>query len=555
MPDRKVFVYGSHAAAGLVNNYSEGVARTGYVVRQSLISAMNGPSGVSFELPPGLTGAAAHQVRQDALASLPAEVEEKTSNVDCILWDLADERFGVHALTDGTFITASPQLKNAELHGAAISNFVRFGTREHLVLWKAAADRFVDLITSLGLRSKTFVLQMPWASHDENGEGLELPFGLRSRAANAAFKPYYRHLRRRGIRVIKERKTTAASGHQLGPSPLNIRDSHFHSVSEQLASALDVTGTGANPQWNWDAHHRAPVLRWSDPEQLNVRRAGRTEHRIAPRKAIGEKFPARFLLQNTGSDTLLVVSHGALPRAKYKVPRFEFLSTLEARTENLLFLADGALESNAGLELAWFTGDSHDDLTQRFSSIVRLVSEQLGVKKILFIGGSGGGFASVNLAAATPGSRALVFNPQTAIRRYWAKSVSAYQKTLFPEMASPLQLDELGKRVSLVTRIAAERPTTYQIIYVQNDDDAFHVENHLKPFARVLGMGPETATSSDGNVQFVVERFASGHNMPYREVLNGFIDYALENWGDNLPREIRKPTLNDQGEKKTRHVH
>ncbi len=533
MPDRRVFVYGSHAAAGLINNYSEGVVRAGYVVRQSLISAMNGPSSATLDLPPGLTAAAERQVRHDAAGSLPAELTDKATKLDCVLWDLADERFGVHALTDGTFITSSPQFKNVKVHGAAVSRFVRFGTREHLALWKAAADRLIDLLAGLGLGSKTLVLQLPWASHDENGKGVELPFGPRSRSANAAFKPYYRHLRKRGLRVIKERKTTAAGAHPRGRSPLNVMDCHFHSIAEQLAVALQVPRT--QPHWNWDAQHKAPILHWSDPEQLDVRIVGRTEHRVAPRRTFGESFPARFLVQNTGSDTLLVISHGALPRNKYKVPRFEFLSTLENRQENLLFLADGALEESADLELSWFTGNAKDDLTQRFSSIVQLVSNQLGVKKIVFIGGSGGGFASVNLAAAVPGSRALVFNPQTAIRRYWAKSVSAYQKSLFPEMASPLELDELGKRTSLVTRVAAERPGTYQVIYVQNNDDVFHVENHLKPFAKELGMQPVTSISADGNVHLIVEPFASGHNMPYRSVLNDFVNLALQSWGESLP--------------------
>lgn len=534
MPSKRVFIYGSHAAANLINSYTESAERTGYVVRQSLISAMNGPSNVTLDASPGQTTAGLRQVRDDAAASLPSTLEYKATTLDFMLWDLADERFGVHSLTDGTFLTASPQLKKSVLHGASAARHIKFGSREHLSLWKTAADRMVELLTKLGLKSKTFVLRMPWAGVDENGDSVEHSFGQSSREANTAFKPYYRHLRRRGIRIIRERRGIGSANHPRGPSPLNLLDSQYHCLAGQLAKALSTTSAAPVLDWNWDSQHNAPILHWTDPGQLDVTVPGRTEHCIAPRPAFDEEFPARFLVQNTGSDTLLVISHGALPRGKYKVPRFEFLSTLESREENLLFLADGALAANDQLELAWFTGSEHDDLTARFSWIAQRVADQLGAHKILFLGGSGGGFASVNLAASTPGSRALVFNPQTIIRRYWAKSVSIYQKTLFPEIGLITQLDKLGRRVSLVDRVTEEPPSSYQIIYVQNDDDTFHIENHLTPFAKKLQMLPKTSESSSGNVQLIVEPFASGHNMPYREVLNAFVDLSLQDWGSPL---------------------
>ncbi|MFF2677007.1 DUF6270 domain-containing protein [Arthrobacter koreensis] len=536
MPSRRVFVYGGNAAANLINIYSEGAVRAGYVVRQSLISAMYGPSGVALTLPENLSEAAARHVNDDALSALPSKLKDQATTLDCVLWDLTDERFGVHALSDGTFLTSSPQLQAASLKGASLSRRIPFGTREHFLLWREAADQFVDLLVSLDLFSKALVLQVPWAEVDEAGQKVDFPFGQPSKKANANFKPYYRHLRRRGMRLIKVVKPVASSSHPLGRSPLNIRDACYHDLASRLTKAMATLPTTPEAEsWNWDDQHRTPVILWTDPEQLDVRAAGRTQHRIAPRRALNEEFPARLLIQNTGSDTLLVVSHGALPRKKYSVPRFEFLSTLENRAENLLFLADGALENHNELELAWFTGSRDDDLTARYTSIVRSAADQLGAKKILFIGGSGGGFASLQLAASVEGSRALVFNPQTSIRRYWSKAVINYQNALFPDLSTPAQLDTLGNRFSFIKRVATQRPTSYQFIYVQNDDDDFHIQNHLHPLARQLGMKPDTSRSADGNVQFIVEHFASGHNMPYREVLNDFVDYAFRDWGDHLP--------------------
>lgn len=527
MPRIRVLVYGSGAAVPLLATYSDNADRAAYVARQSLISAMNGASGISLSVPSDLSPAASRVLMDDVQSSLTDELAAKSGELDCVLWDLADERFGVLRLADGTYLTASPQLSKASMRGAEVTRHVSFGTREHFALWKSAADRFIDLLGTLGLRSRTFVLKMPAASHSPKASGAKPR--VRGYARAVAYARYYRHLRRRGIAILDANP----KGARYEPTPGNV-DQRFHLLAAKLGAAMEQGGYDNSGHWNWDAQHQATVLCWSDPSQLDVRITGRTEHLIVPRDRAGEKYPIRFLLQNTGADTLLVVSHGALARTKYKVPRFEFLSTLQSRNENLLFLSDGVLEVNPKLELAWFTGDAKDDLTVRYSRIVRTVAEQLGAKKILFVGGSGGGFASVNLAASVEGSRALVFNPQTDIRKYWAKSVLAYQRTLFPELDSPDELCHLEERASLVHRVSSLPPESYQLIYVQNDDDTFHIENHLKPFAKQLGMYPSTSVSPNGNVQIIVEPFASGHSMPYRSVLNPLIDYALQGWGQKF---------------------
>ena len=532
MPKIRVLVYGSEAAVNLLATYSDNAVRAGYVARQSLISAMNGASSVDLAALPNLTSAASRVLMDDAQSSLTDELVEKSGQLDCVLWDLSDERFGVYRLTDGTYLTASPHLAKASMRGAEVTRHVRFGTREHLALWKTAANRLIALLGTLGLHSRTFILKLPPATRSQKATGVRRR--LHGRARAIAYAPYYRHLRRRGIAVLNAKPKLAMTKGARGEPAPSIGDQHYHDLAAQLAAALKRRGSENPGHWNWDAQHQAPVLCWSDPDQLDVRIEGRTEHVIVPRPGAGEKYPIRFLVQNTGADTLLVVSHGALARAKYEVPRFEFLSTLQSRSENLLFLSDGALEANPELELAWFTGDAEDDLTARYSSTVRTVAEQLDAKKILFVGGSGGGFASVNLAASVEGSRALAFNPQTDIRKYWAKSVLTYQRTLFPEMNSPEELSHLQERVSLVHRVSSSAPGTYQVIYVQNDDDAFHIEKHLKPFAKQLGMAPTTSVSANGNVQIIIEPFAVGHNMPYRSVLNPLIDYALQDWGEKL---------------------
>ena len=550
---RRIFVYGGNAASTLVSRYSEDAVRAGFVARQSLISAMNRASTVRLQVPADVTPAAARLVHKDLASSLVEDLERSAAETDLVLWDLDDERFGVYEMEDGSYLTRSPQLVRSMAAVAGTRRHIEFGSREHLGLWTEAATTFFHRLKDLGLAPRTYVLRLHWAAGDATGNSVELEYGPRSFEMNALFDPYFDHLKSLGMCLIEETHTTGASADARERSPLNLRDEHYHRAQEQLLEIVGPSGAGGSTHhWNWDVRHRASLFRWTHPNQVDVRFPGRAAHHLAPRPKSGEKFPVRFLVQNNGSDTLLVISHGALPRGKYQVPRFEWLATLESRPENLLFLADGALEAHPDLELGWFTGDAEDDLTARFGAVVQRVSRQLGVKRVLFMGGSGGGFVSLALAAAFPGSRALVFNPQTAIRRYWHKSVAAYQRTLFPSMESINELEALGPRVSAVSRVRGQRPSDYQVIYVQNDDDAFHMENHLGPFAAALGMEGHSSVSSDGNVQLIVDRFADGHNMPYRQVLLPMLDLALNRWGSPMemfPRESYADLLAGTGNK------
>jgi pimeloyl-ACP methyl ester carboxylesterase len=536
MREINVFVYGGGPASAVVSAYSEAALKQcGLVSRQSLISAMNGPSSASVMPKSLLRPAEMRQLDADLKSSLPEDLARQAKGIDLLLLDLFDERFGVEQLEDGSYLTRTPaRVKHVDT-GSSTLDFIAFGSDAHFELWTAAADRFVEVVVRLGFLPATFLLDAPWAKYDENGGDADLSYGLTSKDANLAFERYVEHLRQRGVQIVRQPRTWAFSKHRWGLAPFNFHDEVYHSMTAKLSAAVRAAGIGllTENDLNWDERHQAETLRWTSIQQLKFGRGSRTHHVVAP-TANTDKYPLRCLVQSTGSDTLLVISHGALPRAKYSLPRFEWLASLEGRSENLMFLSDTALEPFDELELAWFTGDATDDLTRRYADLVNRAAEQLGADKVLFLGGSGGGFASLALASRYPGSRALVFNPQTNIQKYWLKSVRKYADHLFPQFESLNQLNQLSSRTNMVARYATDPAPETQIIYVQNDDDPHHVESHLLPFAATFGMQPESGISRDGNIKIVVDHFASGHNMPYRTVLNPFVDFALANWGASL---------------------
>lgn len=535
-----VFVYGGGPARELIPHVAAGTLRPNHFVsRQSLISAMSGASG-ALVASTTISSAENRLVSNDIRGSLLDDVTSWAAGTDVLLWDLFDERFGVDILSDGTYVTRSPErIKHVRISDGQ-HRHIPFGTEEHYEIWRAAADRYVQLLADNGLLSRTYVLDIRWAALDETGADAELPFGFKSYEANSAFAPYINHLRVAGVKVLTHTETWTSRAHKWGAAPYNFHDEVYRAVAAKLVSALEEAGLPqAQEASARDERHNAAVYNWAAIEDFAASREGRIHHVVAP--APGQQYELRSLIQNNGSDTLLVISHGALPRTKYSLPRFEWLASLEGRPENLMFLADTALDPFDELELAWFTGDAADDLTKRYADLVARAAKQLAVKKILFMGGSGGGFASLALAAQSPGSRALVFNPQTNIRKYWNKAVASYVGHLFPELSSAVQLKALGARTDVTANYLLGKAINHQVVYVQNDDDGHHIERHLGPFAAAVGLKAVSGVSADGNIRLIVDRFATGHNMPYRTVLNPFVDVALAGWGQPLSQNPSLP--------------
>lgn len=529
----KVITYGSGPASELIRTYStDSVQSLAHIGRQSLISAMTGPSLGVIPDAKATKLRVERVVRDDIQATLSERIREHAESADLLIWDIHDERFGIVTAPGATYLTRSPQLKKATLTLPRDSQVISFGTDEHLNLWQRSSSDFVFLLKEVGLLESTVVLDVPWAFVDEYGEDVALSYGLSPAEANTQFQRYLSHLKTLGVQVLSEQDVVSAAKHRLGRAPFNYPDSTYHSLASRLHRFLsDRGGSNGRPAWNWDERHQSEIKAWTSVEQADFRQKGRTEHLFRPLAAKNESLPARLLVENNGSDVLLVISHGALPRTKYTVPRFEWLATLSARGESRIFLSDTALEEHKDLELSWFTGYAGDDLTARYAELISQAAEQMGATKIVFMGGSGGGFASLSLAAKVPGSRALVFNPQTVIRNYWHSSVDKFQSTLFPEMKDRSGLASLGSRVDATL---LPLPEAHQIIYVQNDDDTLHVEKHLTPFALKNRIPVRSGVSENGNLSLILEHFASGHNMPYRDVLLDFVELAVSGWGEPL---------------------
>jgi pimeloyl-ACP methyl ester carboxylesterase len=274
------------------------------------------------------------------------------------------------------------------------------------------------------------------------------------------------------------------------------------------------------------------VINWADLSLFAPRsRAG--HYVIAPDSSRAEKRPLHVLFQAGEGDTLIVVLHGAIDRGKYTLPRFEWLGTLKSRREHVLYVADPTLELASDLQIGWYVGTAEVDETARLVRLVEALRTDLGVARVLFMGGSAGGFASLMASARVAGSRALAFNPQITISEYYPRFVNRLMQVSLPEFAS---FDEarasLPSRLSVLDVIPTTGKMTNRALIVQNSGDSFHMENHLGHLAAQLEMPVARSVSPDNRMEFDVRYYGEGHSMPYRHVLTKYLDLTMERWSD-----------------------
>lgn len=112
-----------------------------------------------------------------------------------------------------------------------------------------------------------------------------------------------------------------------------------------------------------------------------------------------------FLI-NKQSQVLIVALHGATDRSK-KLPRFEWMRTLRELEYSSLYFSDPCLELDEKLQLSWYTGWNEFDLYPLLAQWITKAASTVKATKILILGSSGGGLASLQISTLIPGSVAL----------------------------------------------------------------------------------------------------------------------------------------------------
>lgn len=244
-----VAVYGSCVARDSVDLAGGGRFEViEYVARQSLLSAgLDGfrhfPDEVDID-----SAFQRKQMQGDFAGDLRARLQQAAS-ADLLLWDLADERHGVHIFDDGSVVTRSIDLIRLEpvLQAVESARHLPFGTDEHFELWSASAAEFHDQLVAWGLFERTIVLQVPWALITKEGRPTPWSMGKRAPDANEEYQRYYDQLRRLGFAVIELHPIAvlADPDHRWGLAPFHYTQDVY---AEIIRLVLERVGSRAVPQ-------------------------------------------------------------------------------------------------------------------------------------------------------------------------------------------------------------------------------------------------------------------------------------------------------------------
>ena len=180
-----------------------------------------------------------------------------------------------------------------------------------------------------------------------------------------------------------------------------------------------------------------------------------------------------------GSAKMVALGTGTVSRDR-GLPDFKRNSWYPAIPVTSIWYADPTLYTGE-LSLYWYYGNNRQWYLENIAFLLAYISDKLGLSlnDSLYFGSSGGGYASLVLAAMLHG-KSLVINPQIILTDYYPDHVARFLQDVLREGE-----EILPERNNVVSLFKRERFIP-RIHYVQNLQAKRDVRFHLTPFLREL---------------------------------------------------------------------
>lgn len=217
-----IFLYGGCVSRDAFSEMGSMATLTGYVARQSLISAFNPPARLKAgELPSSFQN---RMVAGDISSDLVEKLKSSVHKTDAIVMDLLVERLGVTRIRGGSFVTMSSEMKKSMALESVKGQTrgIRFATDEHFSLWSEAARRLCLCLAEIGMLDKTLILETPWAHSTNTGGIVKGNASMTPTTANANYDRYYRFLSDEcGLETYRlpDDHVVSAEDHKWGVAP------------------------------------------------------------------------------------------------------------------------------------------------------------------------------------------------------------------------------------------------------------------------------------------------------------------------------------------------
>lgn len=205
------------------------------------------------------------------------------------------------------------------------------------------------------------------------------------------------------------------------------------------------------------------------------------------------------------SDELIVVFPGANPRHKNTYPRFPRVRSISSHATAFISFADPTImaDPKRKMLLSWCLGGPTFDPAPLMLRVIRKAQGKTGASRVVFVGGSGGGFVALRISAMMPGSLAFVNDSATNVAKSMPKTVARYFSTVWPGWGKDKLLQAFPERFDMVRHYLNYKPQNF-VYYAQNRDDAYYRENHYTPFSKANGVSGFDGDDRGGLCRFVL---------------------------------------------------
>lgn len=279
------------------------------------------------------------------------------------------------------------------------------------------------------------------------------------------------------------------------------------------------------PGESWDAHYKVPIVHHASLDSLQLRKHEVAVHEVTLSPELSIDFYAKL----KPSEVLYVSLHGAVPLAAPRYPHFRRVESMKDRVDSVLCIADPTLHlhHDDAFRLGWYAGGETWDPAPALADVVQQAMQSIGARRVMFLGGSGGGFASLQLATLFPGSMAFVQDPQTDVGAYYAGHRDRLFASTWPSWEQTDALSQHPSRFNMLHHYSTATPENF-IYYRQSTSDDWHVRNHAKPFERAIS---DTPGAKSGRYRFVYEEGEKpGHGKISPAEFDQHLTAAMDFW-------------------------
>lgn len=188
---------------------------------------------------------------------------------------------------------------------------------------------------------------------------------------------------------------------------------------------------------------------------------------------------SRFRRSLNESRCLIVYFHGALERSKRAIPSYYPIDPEISGHAHQISICDPTMTSREGFPISWYAGHEDFNCQEELKCFFQQLKEELGIRKIIFFGSSGGGFASLFYSFFDEDSVAMALVPQTKIKNYHRpKAFEMYSKSCWSEKP----ISEVENYCCLDVCELYKSGFKNSVVYIQSSGDVEHFSSQLIPF-------------------------------------------------------------------------